>query len=275
MKNRIVVTSRRIRSSGFTLIELLVVIAIIAILAAMLLPALSKAKSRAQGIYCMNDLRQLQLAWYLYADDSQQRLARVGCGVPGTVVYNANQANAQPDYNGPDTLAQWVLGTAQQTDLNLIRKGQIFNNAKTEKIYKCPADTKRVAGSASRIRSISMNCFMNPIDPNNAEGLPITVYCLFKKTTDIARPAATWVFIDEDPTRINDGFFKNVPGSGSWIDLPAHYHANGGGLSFADGHAMIKKWTEAGILNDSGDRNGIPKPDDLAWLVDLMTFRYR
>lgn len=120
-----------------------------------------------------------------------------------------------------------------------------------------------------------MNCFMNPIDPLNAESLPIGIYRLFKKTTDIARPVTTWVFIDEDPTRINDGFFKDVPGSGSWIDLPAHYHANGGGLSFADGHAMIKKWTETGILNDSGVRTGIPKPDDLAWLVDLMTFRYR
>jgi prepilin-type N-terminal cleavage/methylation domain-containing protein/prepilin-type processing-associated H-X9-DG protein len=250
------------RRSGFTLIELLVVIAIIAILAAMLLPALSKSKTKAQGIQCMNNGRQLMLCWRLYSDDNN-----------GGLVASLGQ-NKAATFDGRPV---WMLGDF--TDGNLqeeydptvdVEKGPLWSYGKAPSMYKCPADptTVTVAGVAyPRVRSISMSQVFD-----FGEWLPANPgpWRTYGKMSDIVNPVQTFVFVDENPTYMNDGAFatkcSGYPGSGTSgpeiVDIPATYHNKAAGLSFADGHSEIHKWYGHIILTASTDTSVTPGTGD-------------
>jgi prepilin-type N-terminal cleavage/methylation domain-containing protein/prepilin-type processing-associated H-X9-DG protein len=258
--------------AAFTLIELLVVIAIIAILAAMLLPALARAKQKAQGIGCLNNLTQLQLGWTMYSNDNDDKLVRVG-GTPNTV-----EVPQDPSGQPGGANSQWVLGRMDRapswTNAVMLQLGLLFPYVNNVGVYKCPAD-KHTAGSPlggagdPTVRSMSMNCWMSPIQVWN--NTPVRV---FRKQTDIVAPtpAQAWVFIDENPWTINDGHFVCDPTQTKWVDVPASYHNNAGGLSFADGHAEIRRWRDKNVLSARG--NDVPADaacPDLNWLQERST----
>ncbi len=219
-------------SRGFTLIELLVVIAIIAILAGMLLPALAKAKTKAQGALCMSNGRQLMLAWRLYTDDNNGRLV-ASLAANGRPVWVEHSL----DWSSPDN-----------TNVSYIMKGPLFKyGGSSTAIYKCPADRAAVGTIPKvkytpRIRSISMSQAFD-----FGGWLPAPPYKVFAKDSDINIPTKTWVFIDEHPDSINDAACAVKmadPGAktAQIIDFPASWHNGACGLSFADGHSEIHKW---------------------------------
>src|SRR6266487_4337673 len=221
--------------NAFTLIELLVVIAIIAILAGLLLPALARAKTRAQGIKCLVNLNQLQLAWLMYTDDHANRLP--------------------PQISGIDPITSdliglpgsWILGNVQYdlTSSN-IEHGVLFPYNRSAAIYHCPTDKSTVTDHQGllRTRSYSLNWYLGVVSPG---------------------PSQVYAFIDEDDRTINDGTFFSPEGyrGGEWGDLPAVRHALGSNLSFADGHADHWRWRwlkkESGEPVNSDDRQDLQR----------------
>jgi prepilin-type N-terminal cleavage/methylation domain-containing protein/prepilin-type processing-associated H-X9-DG protein len=256
--------------SGFTLIELLVVIAIIAILAAILLPVLARAKAKAYGIYCMNNLKQLQVAWTLYSDENKQRIAQSGQNSTTTYPIPTQYLPGNP-------MANWVLGAVNTaagsaaTNLAFIENGLLFPYVNNVAVYKCPADQKQVLG-APTVRSMSMNAWMNPLETwNDVIGYIGTARLrVFRRQDELVgpRPDMAWVFIDENPNSINDGWFVCDPNNNNlWYDIPASYHNNAGGISYADGHAEIKVWRDPNVLYATGNnRPRDPACPDLTWL---------
>ena len=265
-------------ASGFTLIELLVVIAIIAILAAMLLPALSKAKQKAQRTICLSNQRQLQLAWVMYSDDSSGSLP------PN---YNLSDMGSNPNLIG------WVMGRLNwdstlapnaanyaTTNLSGSLLGPYCNRATG--IYKCPGDTHDAA-KGPRVRSISMNAFMggNPKTGDSVAGPLFATNYVFQKITAINNPSpsSAWVFTDEHADSINDGFFIVLMEGNKWADWPASYHGGTGAFSFADGHAESKTWHDGNIKNlpvteSNSAHNNSPPSDasgDFDWLQQRTT----
>ena len=230
--------------AAFTLIELLVVIAVIAILASLLLPALARAKSKGQGAVCLNSLRQLNLAWLLYAHESEDRLA-YNLGATEIKQMLARQLR----HNWANSVLNWELD-ADNTNAALNVDAALGAYAgKQPRLFRCPADTvlsamQKTAGWEARSRSYSMNAMVGDAGEFTRYGQNVNnpEYRQFLKLGDIRTPADTFVFIEEHPDSINDGYFLNRGLAAAWTDLPASYHNGSANLTFADGHAESHRW---------------------------------
>jgi prepilin-type N-terminal cleavage/methylation domain-containing protein/prepilin-type processing-associated H-X9-DG protein len=257
-------------NEAFTLIELLVVIAIIAILAAMLLPALSKAKTNAQSIYCLNNLKQLQLGWKLYETDNN-----------GWFPVNTSRVIA----GQPESISNsWVWGNAQfDTNTTNITTGSLYPDINSVAVYHCPADQATVKGSASaqHLRSYSIEGWLGSNfnfgpewdwpDPNPSE-IGGYVYKTRDSTLTRPGPSEVFAFIDDNELTIDDGIF--VIGEGDWWDCPADRHNQGANLSFLDGHAEHHRWVSpknhAAHWTRPMDPNVSKDAADHSWLVSRL-----
>jgi prepilin-type N-terminal cleavage/methylation domain-containing protein/prepilin-type processing-associated H-X9-DG protein len=256
---------------GFTLIELLVVIAIIGILAALLFPALARAKAKAQGIACLSNLKQLQLAWSIYADENDGKFAenRGAMGSKKTWVTGVMKWDNPPG-------AIWTDNT-NKLNLTDCQMGPYV--AKTLRVFKCPADN--VPGQAGpRVRSVSMNSAFGDVTGVNTNQNP--GWKIFLKSSDLIglSPSQAWVFLDEQPDSINDDLFLVSMSGIKWVDVPASYHNGGCGFSFADGHAETKRWQDPNSIQpvrkvNPSVGNQKPAPNDVPWIQQITTVKQK
>lgn len=280
------VKTSRSQSRGFTLIELLVVIAIIAILAGLLLPALARAKTKAYAVNCMNNGKQVTLAWKMYMDDN-------GGMMP------VNEQNQQAAGQSVGWVRGYLdySGGSDDTNISFLidpQYAQLGPYVKNYKVFKCPADLSCQFGrtGAQRVRSMSMSQALGPNTNGTAVGqggwldgshsATQTTYFVYIKEGDLITPgpSQTWVIVDEHPDSINDAAFAfwmpaRVQNS-QWVDVPAKYHGDACGFSFADGHSEIHKWTrpsdipEATYVPPGLNKNGISVSfgnQDILWIA--------
>ncbi|MFO1512193.1 MAG: prepilin-type N-terminal cleavage/methylation domain-containing protein [Verrucomicrobiota bacterium] len=233
---------------GFTLIELLVVIALIAMLAALLLPTLNRARAKAQGYQSVNNTRQLLLAWVLYSDDHNGRLAYNLGGPKG-----GKDPALKTNQNWVNNNLDWETSNSDNTNTATLTEASLGSYvSKVTSIYHCPADRvlsqkQREAGWTGRVRSYSMNAMVGDAGQLTAEGYNENNphYVQFFRITDIPLPSEIFIFVEEHPDSINDGYFLNQFYTKHWIDLPSSDHNGAAPFAFADGHAQLRRWVDA------------------------------
>jgi prepilin-type N-terminal cleavage/methylation domain-containing protein/prepilin-type processing-associated H-X9-DG protein len=267
---------------GFTLIELLVVIAIIAILAGLLLPALAKAKTKARGVQCMSNTRQLSLAWRMYIEDNADHLPAASGAVPGV-----------PEWDGGGFMD---FGASKPANYDIkvnIAKSPLWDYCgKSAAIWKCPADRSTVVSATGarvpRVRSVSMNCFMGGDDGSATFGGVLSRngnFRTFRTLATIPKPSLFYVILDENEDSINNGWFgvsmngiaytgaAANPNQYALFDYPAYYHNRAAGFSFADGHSEIHQWKDPRTMPPVRNvtlvtLSGLASPGnlDIAWI---------
>jgi prepilin-type N-terminal cleavage/methylation domain-containing protein/prepilin-type processing-associated H-X9-DG protein len=263
------------RRGGFTLIELLVVIAIIAILAALLLPALQASKAKAQGIVCQNNNKNLVTAWVMYADDHSQMLP-----------YNLAYAEGGTNINWASGVLSWETDSDNTNVDNLIDAALGTYVARVSSVYRCPSDwalapVQQKLGWSYRVRSYSMNAQVGDVGPITASGVNSNNpgYMQFFKLPSIQAPSRIFVFLDEHPDSISDGYFWNHLNYPEWYRLPASWHNGAATFSFADGHSESHTWRCASTMPPSlPDQDDLPAdasddPRDFNWVAAHMTMR--
>jgi prepilin-type N-terminal cleavage/methylation domain-containing protein/prepilin-type processing-associated H-X9-DG protein len=253
------------KTGGFTLIELLVVIAIIAILAAMLLPALASAKNQAQGTKCLNNLKELTLGWKMYVDDSRGYFPpdEEGAMTDATSKYKA-WVNGNEGYTGENTVLPADANTNTDYLVNA-KYASMGPYVRNPGLFRCPADQSCDRGRKGppRVRSVSMNQAIGTALDGSMNGIgywlgdnntSIGAYMVYGKESALGRPSPSglWLLVDEHPDSINDGGFGvAMPASfasTTWVDHPAKWHANSCGFSFVDGHAEMHHWRNPRLI---------------------------
>lgn len=280
------------QKTGFTLIELLVVLAGVAIMVAVLLPALAGTRQNSQVIGCLANQKRLLAGWIMYARDNNDVLVpNRGLGGQSPVVVNP-QTN--PDLQPGGNFAQWCPGNVQNITIALsydkwIKTGLLYPYLSTLSVYHCPSDQNRIprnvasAFQKTALRTYSMNSWVQSMDGpgyNTAAFNGISGYIVYTKLANMSRPgpARTWVFMEESPIGIDDAYFALDPGTtATWFNVPAVLHGNTSVLTFADGHSDAHRWTDGNMIHGVGANhagNNIsadPNSQDLAWLLSVTT----
>jgi prepilin-type N-terminal cleavage/methylation domain-containing protein/prepilin-type processing-associated H-X9-DG protein len=269
------------RGAGFTLIELLVTVAIIAILSSLSLPSITRAKGRSQQIFCANNIRQLTMAWVSYAGDNNDRLAY---NLGGSEI--KQMLREGENYNWANSLLGWETNESN-TNITLNTEASLGPYlAHHAGVFRCPGDravssVQRALGWTGRSRTYSMNAMAGDAGEFTKGGTNVNnpAYKQYYKMTEVKAPESIFVFLEEHPDSINDGYFVNKAYSWKWQDLPASYHNRGMNLSFADGHLEWHEWRSASTVRPAEpDGAGFPNAielrlddhADFSWLMERM-----
>jgi len=267
------------QQNAFTLIELLVVMAVSGILAALLLPALPRAKSQAQGTLCENNTRQLILGCLMYCDDNM-----------GFFPYNMAGEAVHTNINWASDLLDWETNS-DDTNTALLTTDAALGNyeAQSPAAFHCPSDTvlssiQQSAGWLNRARTYSMNASVGDAGEITQSGVNTNnpKYVQFFKLSAVPQPAQIFVFMEEHPDTIYDGYFLNRAYPRQWMRLPASYHDGSANISFADGHAELHHWqdadtTPASVPDDAASVlfTNLPfaQQSDFEWVITHMTVK--
>lgn len=257
-------TRQNPKRQAFTLVELVVVLSLIGLLGLILFPALAGTRPSSKGVHCLNNLRRLTGAWLMYATDNSDQLAS-----NPTMSFSAGWAAGSMSLTSDNTNTLKLLDPTQTLIARYLQSADSF---------KCPAD-QTIVFSFPRVRSVAL---MSPLGGNSgsqANQIAGRTYFDARRITELNKPgpAQTLAILDEHPASLNDANFYFRSGfnaSGAiWTDLPASFHDGGAGASFADGHAMIRRWQSSTTLNFSGGSLNVPGSVDYAWINERSPYR--